>query len=73
MRSKQDRDVEKVYKTSQIVRKLKRLVNCLETGKPFQIQIAKEKITVPRNAAFNIEHEREGNEKELEFQFKWTK
>jgi len=73
MKPKRDRDIEKAYKTSQIVRKLKRLVTCLETGKPHQIQIANERITIPANANFSIEHEREGNEEELEFQFKWTR
>jgi hypothetical protein len=33
-------------------------------GKPFQIQIAGERINVPARAIFNIEHEREGNNEE---------
>jgi hypothetical protein len=27
---------------------------------------------VPARAEFNVEHEREGNEEEIEFQLKWT-
>jgi hypothetical protein len=31
-----------------------------------------EKVYVPARAEFNIEHEREGDEEEIEFQLKWT-
>jgi hypothetical protein len=45
----------------------------LENGKPFQIQIAGERIYIPAGATFNIEHEREGKIEEVEFQFKWRR
>ena len=31
-----------------------------------------ERVYVPARAEFNVEHEREGNEEEIEFQLKWT-
>ena len=34
--------------------------------------MAGERIYVPARAEFNVEHEREGNEEEIEFQLKWT-
>jgi amphi-Trp domain-containing protein len=71
MAKKKNRDVEKKYSTKQTVAKLRRLADCLEKGKPFQIQIAGERISVPARAIFNIEHEREGDSEEVEFQFKW--
>ena len=71
MAKKKDRDVEKKYSIKQTVAKLTRVADCLENGKPFQIQIAGERISVPAMAIFNIEHEREGNSEEVEFQFKW--
>ena len=71
MAKKPDRDIEKSYTTKQMVEKLRRLADCLEQEKPFNIQIAGERITVPAKAIFNIEHEREGNSVEIEFQFKW--
>lgn len=70
---KADRDIEKVYSVKQMVGKLRRLADCLEKGKNFQIQIAGERIFVPASAVFNIEHEREGNSEEIEFQFKWER
>lgn len=73
MKEKEDRDVEKEYSTKQTVEKLRRLADCLESGKPFQIQIAGERIYVPAHATFNIEHEREGDSEEIEFQFKWER
>ena len=72
MGEKKDRDVEKVYSVSQFAAKLRRLADALETGKRFEIQVAGERIYVPARAEFNIEHEREGNEEEVEFQLKWT-
>lgn len=68
-----DRDVEKAYLTDQFVAKLRRLADCLESGENFSIKVAGEEIYVPDHAIFNIEHEREGNEEELEFQLKWTR
>ena len=68
---KKESDIEKTYPTSQFVEKLRRLADCLEKGEPFAIQIAGERIYVPKHAVFNIEHEREGTEEEIEFQIKW--
>ena len=71
MGKKQNRDIEKGYSTKQMVDKLRRLADCLEQGKPFKIQIAGERFTIPARAVLNIEHEREGGSEEVEFQFKW--
>ena len=67
----QDRDIEKAYSTAQFVEKLRRLSDCLEKGERFVIQIAGERIYVPKHAICNIEHEREDGEEEIEFQIKW--
>ena len=72
MGEKRDRDVERSYTTSEFVAKLRRLADALEAGERFEIQVAGERIHVPARAEFNIEHEREGNEEEIEFQLKWT-
>lgn len=72
MTVKKDRDIEKGYTTAQTVEKLRRLADCLENGENFEIQVAGERIYVPVRAEFTIEHEREGGDEELEFQFKWT-
>jgi amphi-Trp domain-containing protein len=69
--SKQNRDIEKSYSNDEIVEKLRRLADCIESGKNFEIQVAGERIYVPARAEFTIEHERGGGEEELEFQFKW--
>jgi len=69
---KPDRDIEKDYPLDQFIDKLRRLADALEQEKPFEIQIAGERVYVPARAAFNIEHEREDGEHEVEFQIKWT-
>lgn len=66
-----NRDIEKTYTTEQFVEKIRRLADCLEKGERFDIQIAGERIYVPKDAIFNIEHEREGRAEEIEFQIKW--
>ena len=65
------RDVEKGYSTPEVVAKLRRLADALESGGPFRIQIAGERIHVPVRAEFSIEHERGSDEEEIEFQLKW--
>jgi amphi-Trp domain-containing protein len=70
-KKKAKRDIENAYTTKQMVAKLRRLADCLEQGKRFQIQIAGERILVPSDAVFNIEHERKKTMEEVEFQFKW--
>ena len=68
-----DRDVEKVYDTADMVAKLRRVADALETGKPFRISIAGERIRVPAHARFSVEHERDSDSEEIEFQFTWTR
>ena len=70
---KSERDLEKEYPLKLFVEKLHRLANCLEQGKPFRIQIAGERVSVPPRATINIEHERGATEEEIEFQLKWLR
>ncbi len=70
-RKKRERDIERSYPLHQFIAKLRRLADCLEQGKPFRIQIAGERITVPAHAVVNIEHERDDSGEEIEFQIKW--
>lgn len=65
------RDVEKSYTRAQFVAKLRRFADSLEDGEPFAIQIAGERVRVPARAVFTIEHERDGEGEEIEFQMKW--
>ena len=67
-----ERDIEKEYPIDQFIAKLRRLADCLENGEQFEIQIAGERIYVPVRAVYNIEHEREDGEEEIEFQIKWS-
>lgn len=68
---KRKRDIEKTYSNAQFVAKLRRLADALESGKKFNIQIAGERIYVPADAIYNIEHERDREGEEIEFQIKW--
>ena len=68
---KKDVDIEKTYSLNEFVSKLRRLADCLEQGKRFEIMIAGERVYVPVRARCNIEHEREEGSEEIEFQIKW--
>ncbi|MEM1354084.1 MAG: amphi-Trp domain-containing protein [Planctomycetota bacterium] len=72
MTDKAARDIEKTYPIDQFVDKLRRLADALENGEQFEIQIAGERVYVPVRAEYNIEHEREGQDEEIEFQIKWS-
>ena len=69
---KPDRDIEKAYPLPEFIDKLRRLADALEKGQRFEIEIAGERISVPVRATYNIEHEREAGEEEIEFQIKWS-
>ena len=69
---KSDREIEKTYSKREFLGKLRRLADSIENNEKFEIQIAGERIYVPVRAEFNIEHEREGDSEEIEFQIKWT-
>ncbi len=72
MSAKPERDLEKEYPLPEFVDKLRRLADDLEQGKQFEIMIAGERVYVPVRAVYTIEHEREDDEEEIEFQIKWT-
>jgi amphi-Trp domain-containing protein len=67
-----NRDIEKVYSTSEFVAKLRRLADALETDSKFEIQVAGERVYVPARAEFSVEHERSDGHEEIEFQIKWS-
>jgi amphi-Trp domain-containing protein len=67
------RDVTRAYSRGQFAAKLRRLADAIETGGPFTIQIAGERLAIPADATFNIEHERSGSDEELEFQLLWKR
>ena len=69
--AKSERDVERIYSTEEVVAKLRRLADALETGSSFRIQVAGERFRVPARAVFSVEHERGEDEEEVEFQIKW--
>lgn len=60
-----------MYSTAEVVAKLRRLADALETGKPFRIQIAGERIHVPARAQFSVAHERDDESEEIELQLTW--
>ena len=67
-----DRDLTRTYSRAQFAAKLRRLADSIETGRAFTIQVAGERLRVPANVTFNIEHERAGSDEELEFQLLWS-
>lgn len=68
---KTERDIEKSYSNKEFVEKLRRLADAIENDERFEIQIAGERIYVPVRALYNIEHERDDEGEEIEFQIKW--
>jgi amphi-Trp domain-containing protein len=71
MKKIKSRDIEKAYTKGEFIKKLRRLADSLEKGEKFSIQVAGEKIDVPKDAVINIEHEKTKAGEELEFQIKW--
>jgi amphi-Trp domain-containing protein len=67
-----DRDLERRYSRAQFVAKLRRFADALESERPFTIQVASERLRVPADAEFTVEHERADGQDELEFQIRWA-
>lgn len=67
-----DRDLVRTYSRAQFVAKLRRLADAVESGRAFTIQVAGERLRIPADASFNIEHERTEGRQELEFQLLWS-
>ena len=67
------RDPTRTYSRAQFAPKLGRLAEAIEAGRSFAIQVAGERLFIPADATFNIEHERSGSDDELEFQLLWRK
>jgi len=67
------RDIEKIYSQNAFIAKLRRLADALERGERFAIQVAGERIVVPRDAVCGIEHEREGGVEQIELQISWKR
>ncbi len=65
------RDVERNYSVAEFAAKLRRLADALESGEPFRVQVAGQRVRVPRRAEISVEHERGDDEEEIEFQLKW--
>jgi len=67
------RDVTRAYSRGQFAAKLRRLADAIEAGGPFTIQVAGQRLAIPADSTFNIEHERSGRDEELEFQLLWKR
>ena len=71
-RPRRARDLERTYPRAQFVAKLRRLADAIESAEAFTIQVAGERLRIPADAKFNIEHGRARGTEELEFQLRWT-
>jgi amphi-Trp domain-containing protein len=67
------REIEKDHPSEQLVAKLRRSADTIESGKRFGVQIAGERVSIPPDATINLEHERGRSEEEIEFQLKWSR
>jgi amphi-Trp domain-containing protein len=67
------RDLTRTYSRAQFAAKLRRLADAIEAATPFTLQVAGERLHVPADVTFNVEHERSGPREELEFQLLWER
>ncbi|HWP41419.1 MAG TPA: amphi-Trp domain-containing protein [Tepidisphaeraceae bacterium] len=73
MPRRDERDLERTYTRRQFAAKLRRLADSIERAGPVTIQVAGERIHIPASAIFSVEHERSGDEEEIEFQLLWRR
>ncbi len=70
---KRERDIKKSISPKQFANTLRRIADKIEKGESFRIQIAGERIYVSKNAEISIEHERDEDHEEIEFQLQWKR
>ena len=70
-RKRRARDIEKNYPPKRFAAKLRRLADCIENRNRFRIQVAGERVSIPPDALICVEHEREKDAEEIEFQLSW--
>lgn len=73
MANKPKRDIEKIYSAKDFVAKLRRFADALEANQAFEIQVAGERLYIPADASFSLEHERADDTDEIEFQVRWSR
>jgi len=73
MDKQEERDVERACGSKAFAAKLRRAAAAVEKGAPFTIQVAGLRLRVPADAELVVEHERAGDEEELEFQWRWRR
>jgi amphi-Trp domain-containing protein len=70
--TKTQRDATRTLDQADFVAQLRRLADALESGGRFEVRVAGKRVYVPARAQFSIEHERAGDDEELEFQLRWS-
>jgi len=73
MPAKRSCDIERIYSRKKFAAKLRRFATAVASGRAFRIQVAGERLQVPADAHFSIEHERAGGADEVEFQIRWRR
>lgn len=73
MPARRSRDIERIYSRRKFASKLRRFAAAVASGRAFRIQVAAERLHVPADAHFSIEHERAGGIEEIEFQIRWRR
>ncbi|STX81517.1 Uncharacterised protein [Legionella busanensis] len=73
MTEKETIELEKIYGSSAVANKLRRIAAAIEQNKGFQLQIHKKRIYVPVDVYVEFEYEEEGEEYELGIEIKWKK
>ncbi|WP_419421417.1 amphi-Trp domain-containing protein (plasmid) [Legionella sp. D16C41] len=73
MTDKEAIELEKIYGSSAVANKLRRIAAAIEQNKGFQLQINKKRVYVPVDVYVEFEYEEEGEEYELGIEIKWKK
>jgi len=66
-----DRDIEEIRDRAEFIATLRRVADALERNELIHIQLASKRFIIPRSAQLSLEHEVEGDDAELELQFRW--
>jgi amphi-Trp domain-containing protein len=67
-----ERDVQRTFSNAEFAAALRELADCIEQGRPYELEVDGETVYAPPDALLSVEYEFEEGEAELEFQLYWT-
>jgi len=66
-------ELEETLSREDFVARLRQLADALEKGDGFEVDLAGETVTLPKDAVYSVDYEGEDGEEEIGFRIAWSR